>query len=407
MKKLLLLTLLFLPCFSHGQGVIGNGLWQFVWSAPSGSCSTGAQPQYVFGPGTVYTCQNGTWTLASSSGGGSGTVNNCGTIGGNAYYAATGTVVSCDASVTDGGSGTLNATIFNASTGFQIGAAAASGHYLRGSGTSYVDSTIQSGDVPTLNQNTSGSAASLSISGQTALLTFVGLTSTNRAKTVRDAADTILELGGSYTPTGTWTSMTLVTPALGTPASGVVTNLTGTGAFNTSGTAGGLSSTNFNTSGGTLTLGSAGGTAGAITLAGSTSGTVGLNCSPTTTCGTMATTAQLSVGGLKTTNNCSAAGTAASPSVVSCSAAPMGAFSCATNASGATCQVNTTAVTTNSDIQITPTASAGTRLSVTCNTTADTPTGPRIASISNGASFTINLGTVATNPTCYFYTIIN
>lgn len=57
---------------------------------------------------------------------------------------------------------------------------------------------------PTLNQSTTGSAASLSISGQTALLTFTGLTSTNRVKTVRDAADTLLELGGSYTPTGTW-----------------------------------------------------------------------------------------------------------------------------------------------------------------------------------------------------------
>jgi len=68
---------------------------------------------------------------------------------------------------------------------------------------------------PTLNQNTTGSAASLSISGQTGLLSFTGLTSTNRIKTVRDAADTILELGGSYTPTGTWTSMTFVTPTLG------------------------------------------------------------------------------------------------------------------------------------------------------------------------------------------------
>jgi hypothetical protein len=75
--------------------------------------------------------------------------------------------------------------------------------------------------------NTSGSAASMSIAAQTGLLTFTGLASTNRIKTVRDAADTILELGGSYTPTGTWTNLTLVTPALGTPASGVITNLTG------------------------------------------------------------------------------------------------------------------------------------------------------------------------------------
>lgn len=109
----------------------------------------------------------------------------------------------------------------------------------------------------------------------------------------------------------------------------------------------------------------------------------------------------------QSSTNCSAAGTAASPSVVTCSAASSGAFSCDPAASGGTCTVNTTAATTNSDIQITPTASAGTRLSVTCNTTADTPTGPRIASISNGVSFTINLGTIAVNPSCYFYTITN
>lgn len=63
---------------------------------------------------------------------------------------------------------------------------------------------LVAGDVPTLNQNTTGSAASLSVSGQAGLLTFTGLTSTNRIKTVRDADDTVLELGGSYTPTGTW-----------------------------------------------------------------------------------------------------------------------------------------------------------------------------------------------------------
>lgn len=83
------------------------------------------------------------------------------------------------------------------------------------------------GTVALTSSSITGSAASLSISGQTGLLTFTGLTSTNRAKTVRDAADTILELGGSYTPTGTWTSLTMVTPVLGTPASGTLTNCTG------------------------------------------------------------------------------------------------------------------------------------------------------------------------------------
>ncbi len=71
-------------------------------------------------------------------------------------------------------------------------------------------------------------ARSIRISGQTGLLSFAGLTSTDRIKTLRDAADTVLELGGSYTPTGTWTNLTMVTPALGTPASGVLTSCTGT-----------------------------------------------------------------------------------------------------------------------------------------------------------------------------------
>lgn len=75
--------------------------------------------------------------------------------------------------------------------------------------------TLTNCTFPTLNQNTTGSAASLSISGQSGLMTVSGLASTNRNKVVRDAADTILELGGSYTPTGTWTSLTMVTPTLG------------------------------------------------------------------------------------------------------------------------------------------------------------------------------------------------
>jgi hypothetical protein len=54
------------------------------------------------------------------------------------------------------------APLFNAATGFQIAGAAASGHYLRGNGTDYVDGTIQAADVPTLNQNTTGTAGGLS-----------------------------------------------------------------------------------------------------------------------------------------------------------------------------------------------------------------------------------------------------
>jgi hypothetical protein len=41
--------------------------------------------------------------------------------------------------------------------------AATAGNYLRGNGTSFISAAVQAADVPTLNQNTTGSAASLSV----------------------------------------------------------------------------------------------------------------------------------------------------------------------------------------------------------------------------------------------------
>ncbi len=111
---------------------------------------------------------------------------------------------------------------------------------------------------------------------------------------------------------------------------------------------------------------------------------------------------------IATSTKCAATGTAANPSVASCSAAPAGFFSCATNASTGTCTVNTTAVTANSVIQIQPDSSLGTALSVTCNTTADSGlTAPRVSARSAGTSFTITLGTFTSNPQCFSFLVIN
>jgi hypothetical protein len=112
----------------------------------------------------------------------------------------------------------------------------------------------------------------------------------------------------------------------------------------------------------------------------------------------------------QTATNCAAVGTAASPSVASCGSAAAGHFSCATTATGATCQVNTTAVTANSEIFVfeSDTAATGTALGVTCNTTTTVNPATRLlASSSAGGSFTINLGTVTTNPACFSYHIVN
>ena len=111
-----------------------------------------------------------------------------------------------------------------------------------------------------------------------------------------------------------------------------------------------------------------------------------------------------------TRTNCAANGTTANPSVVSCHGAAAGMFSCSAKASTGTCQVNTTAVTANSEIFITQDAADGGtgQLNVTCNTNNVVNTSrPLLASKAAGTGFTISLGTVTTNPACFEYYIVN
>lgn len=116
-----------------------------------------------------------------------------------------------------------------------------------------------------------------------------------------------------------------------------------------------------------------------------------------------------SVKGFKPTTltNCAASGTAASPSVVACGSASAGTIYCDIAASAGTCTVNTTAVTTNSEIHIQPNGADGTLLSKTCNTAPSVVPFALLASKSNGTSFTINMPTGTTNGFCFEYTITN
>lgn len=108
-----------------------------------------------------------------------------------------------------------------------------------------------------------------------------------------------------------------------------------------------------------------------------------------------------------TATNCTATGTAANPSVVSCSAAPAGAFSCDVAASAGTCTVNTTAVTANSEIAVHLNSYTGARLGVTCNTAPTAVPAIYVSAISAGTSFTINMPTITVNPACFDFTIVN
>jgi hypothetical protein len=88
-----------------------------------------------------------------------GTVTSSGnlTLGGTLSNVSLTTQVTGTLPVANGGSGQTTAqTAMNAFAG-----AVTSGSYLRGNGSNVVMSTIQAGDVPTLNQNTTGSAATL------------------------------------------------------------------------------------------------------------------------------------------------------------------------------------------------------------------------------------------------------
>ena len=161
-------------------------------------------------------------------------------------------ITNADASVTVGITGTIALT--NGGTGQttaqaainSLAGATTSGYYLRGNGTNVVMAAISAGDVPTLNQNTTGSAATLTtpraiygnnFDGSAALTQviastyggtgngftkFSGPTTAEKTFTLPDSNATLLYSGG----------------ALGTPSSGTVTNLTGTASININGTVG-------------------------------------------------------------------------------------------------------------------------------------------------------------------------
>jgi hypothetical protein len=109
-------------------------------------------------------------------------------------------------------------------------------------------------------------------------------------------------------------------------------------------------------------------------------------------------------------NPCAAVGTAASPSVATCSGNPAlaGYFSCATNASAGTCQVNdTNVVGASSVVLVWQVENAATILGIsTCNTAvATSATAPTLATTASG-HFIINLGTYTTNPACFEFLVI-
>jgi hypothetical protein len=124
-------------------------------SATSGSI-TGqnvASTKLQFNPST------GILSSTSFTGAGTGLTGTASSlsIGGNAATATTATNVSGTVAIANGGTGeTTRQAAIDALAG-----AVTSGQYLRGNGTDVVMSAIQAADVPTLNQNTTGTASNV------------------------------------------------------------------------------------------------------------------------------------------------------------------------------------------------------------------------------------------------------
>lgn len=148
----------------------------FVYLIKDGSttsdCSSG------HGSNLVWCGSNGTsWVSIGASSGGSSGVSSFNTRTGvvvpvTGDYTAAQVTNAVDSTSTYSNPSWITALAFSKVTGVvpesQGGTGAnnvvgSAGHYLRSNATHYLDSAIQAGDIPTLNQNTTGTAASLSV----------------------------------------------------------------------------------------------------------------------------------------------------------------------------------------------------------------------------------------------------
>ena len=244
----------------NDSGEINVGVWKgtevgLSYGGTGASSASQARgnilPSYTGNAGKVLAVNSGATDVEYISAGGTGTVTSVAVSGGTTGLTTSGGPITAAGTITlagtlaigNGGTGqTTAAAAITALTGTQT-----SGYYLRSDGTNAALGAIQAADVPTLNQNTTGSAGSvanaltagtgISFSTGTTYNGSAAITISNSGVAAYPGAgipnSTGSAWGTSYSTTGTGTVVALATspsfttPALGTPSSATLTNATG------------------------------------------------------------------------------------------------------------------------------------------------------------------------------------
>ena len=203
--------------YTDGQLLIGNSTGNTLAKATL-TAGTGISVTNGSGSITIAATNNGTVTSVDVSGGTTGLTFSGGPVTSSGTITMAGTLA-----IANGGSGQTTAqAAMNAFAG-----ATTSGQYLRGNGSNVVMSAIQAADVPTLNQNTTGSAGSVANAA-----TFTSTGGAAAGATFNGSAPVTIDYStvGAPSATGTGASGTWGISITGTAAT--ATNLAGGAASN-------------------------------------------------------------------------------------------------------------------------------------------------------------------------------
>jgi hypothetical protein len=203
--------------YTDGELLIGNTTGNTLAKATL-TAGTGISVTNGSGSITIAATNNGTVTSVDVSGGTTGLTFSGGPVTSSGTITMAGTLA-----IANGGSGQTTAqAAMNAFAG-----ATTSGQYLRGNGSNVVMSAIQAGDVPTLNQNTTGSAGSVANAA-----TFTSTGGAAAGTTFNGSAPVTIDYStvGAPSATGTGASGTWSISITGTAAT--ATNLAGGAASN-------------------------------------------------------------------------------------------------------------------------------------------------------------------------------